>query len=444
MEVKLFNSLTNNLEVFKPLKEGKVSMYVCGPTVYSYPHIGNLRPVVTFDILRRLFEHLGYKVTYISNITDIDDKIIKAAIEEKVSEKDIASKYEKNFFDCCDKIHAKRPTHIPHATHTIPRMVEFISKLIKDGYAYEVDGDVYFRVTNIKDYGKLSHFQVENLKSGARIEENEKKENPLDFALWKKTEVGIKFPAPFGEGRPGWHTECVVMIQDYYPEGRIDIHGGGFDLKFPHHENEIAQAEAIFHHAIATYWLHNGFINIDNVKMSKSLGNVITAQSLLDDNGGNVVRMVMLSSHYRAPLNISQEILESAKKEVERIALPLKQVSIQLQNSGVARHDNYDQAKLAEFLEMVANDLNTANGLSVLYQNLKELNVASRQKDMDKVQILYNTIAQMLDVLGLEFSEVILSEEDKELYKKWEEYRKEKNFEKADEIRKLLASKGLV
>ena len=444
MEIKLFNSMSNALEVFKPLKEGEVSMYVCGPTVYSYPHIGNLRPVVTFDTLRRLFEHLGYKVTYISNITDIDDKIINAAIEEGVSEKELAMKYEANFFDCCQKIHALRPTYTPHATITIPRMVKFIQGLIDKGYAYEVEGDVYFRVNKIEDYGKLSHFQVENLKSGARIEENVKKENPLDFALWKKTDVGIKFPAPFGEGRPGWHTECVVMIQDYYPDGRIDIHGGGFDLKFPHHENEIAQAEACFHHAIATYWIHNGFINIDNVKMSKSLGNVLSAKDLLAEYDGNTLRMTMLSSHYRAPLNISKEILEASSKEVERIMQPLKQASIQLQINDVPTSKEVDKELLDSFYAMVANDLNTANGISVVFQACKDLNNVIRRRDYLRAQVLYHTILTMLDVLGLEYVDYQLSLEDKELFAKWNEYRQTKDFAKADELRQELASRGLL
>ena len=419
-------------------------MYVCGPTVYSYPHIGNLRPVITFDVLRRLFEHLGYKVTYISNITDIDDKIIKAAIEEGMSEKELAKKYEDNFFDCCNKIHARRPTYTPHATITIPRMIKFIQGLIDKGYAYEVDGDVYFRVTKVENYGQLSHFQIENLKAGARIEENTKKENPLDFALWKKTDLGIKFPAPFGEGRPGWHTECVVMIQDYYPEGRIDIHGGGFDLKFPHHENEIAQAEACFHHAIATYWVHNGFINVDNVKMSKSLGNVLSAKDLLAEYDGNTLRMTMLSSHYRAPLNISHDILDSSAKEVDKIMQPLKQASIQLQINNISNSEELDNEALNSFYAAVANDLNTANGLSVLYQVIKDLNNVIRRRDYARANVLYHTVLEMLDVLGLEYVDYQLTTEDKQLFDSWNEARANKDFTKADELRAVLVSRGLL
>lgn len=443
MEVKLFNSMSNKVEVFKPLTDGKVSMYVCGPTVYGYAHVGNMRPVVTFDILRRLFEKVGYQVTYMSNITDIDDKIINAAIKENVTEEVIAKRYEENFFDVCSKLHAKRPTYVPHAIETIPNMIKFIQLLIDEGYAYIQDGDVYFRVNKVKNYGSLSHFQVENLKSGARIEENTKKENPLDFALWKKTDVGIKFPAPFGEGRPGWHTECVVMIQNYYPTARIDIHGGGFDLKFPHHENEIAQANAIFNHSIATYWMHNGFINIDNVKMSKSLGNVLLAKDLVSEYGGNTIRMAMLTSHYRAPLNISEEVLKSSKIEVDKIMQALKQVDVQLQINGISNKE-INAELVNKFLEEIANDLNTANGLSIVFQTIKDLNMALRQKKFDEMAVLFNSVLEMLDVLGLEYVSNKLSAEDIDVYQQWNKYRIEKNFEKADELRQELIKRGLI
>lgn len=443
MEIKIFNSLSNQLEVFKPLEEGKVSMYVCGPTVYGYVHVGNLRPVITFDILRRLFERVGYDVTYISNITDIDDKIINTAIKENTTEEFIANLYEENFFKVTDAVNAKKPTHVPHATKTIDRMVDFIQKLIDLGYAYEKDGDVFFRVTKVKDYGQLGHFEIENLQSGARIEENSKKENPLDFALWKKTEIGIKFPAPFGEGRPGWHTECVVMIQEYYPEGRIDIHGGGFDLKFPHHENEIAQAEACFHHNIATYWMHNGFINIDNVKMSKSIGNVRLAKDLVSEYGGNVIRMVMLSSHYRAPLNFSDEVLKNAANDVEKIMNVLKQANIQLDLEGKLKNVELDQVRIEAFLNELAVDLNTSNALTVLYSVVKDLNMAIRRKE-PTMGILYHTIKDMIDVLGLKYDELTLKEEEKALFNKWYEYRANKDFANADIIRNQLVELKLL
>ena len=441
--IKVFNSMSNQLEEFKPLQENKVSMYVCGPTVYNYPHIGNFRPVITFDILRRLFERLGYEVNYISNITDIDDKIINEAIKEGTSEAEIAKKYEESFFKTSLDLNCKLPTHVPHAISTIPHMINFINDLIKEGYAYEADGDVYFRVSKIKDYGLLNHFNPDDLKVGARIEENDKKENPLDFALWKKTNEGIKFDAPFGLGRPGWHTECVCMIQEYYEDGRIDIHGGGFDLKFPHHENEIAQANALFHHHIANYWMHNGFINIDDVKMSKSLGNVKLAKDLVEKYGGNTIRMVMLSSHYRAPLNFNDTVLTNSQNDVNKIISALKNASIAIQLNANKNSDEKLE-NVSKFLEELSIDLNTSNALTVLYTTLKEMNNALRQKDYVELQKLYNSVLDMIDVLGIKFEEKILTDEDKELFTKWNEFRSNKDFENADKMRTILSERGLL
>ncbi len=441
--VKIFNSLTNKLEEFKPLEEGKVSLYVCGPTVYSYPHVGNFRPVITFDVLVRLFRKLGYEVTYISNITDIDDKIINQAIKENVSEKEIATKYETNFFDVQKELNCVRPTYTPHATTTIPHMIKFIEQLIKEGYAYEVDGDVFFRVKKINDYGILNHFNPDDLQSGARIEENNKKEDPLDFALWKNTDVGIKFDAPFGLGRPGWHTECVCMIQDYYPDARIDIHGGGFDLKFPHHENEIAQANAIYHHHIANYWMHNGFINLGDEKMSKSLGNVIYGKDLVKQYGGNVVRMVMLEGHYRAPLNFASDQLVNAQNDLNKIFSALKNASINLQINSI---DSKESSKdlINKFLDELSVDLNTSNGLTIIYGAIKDMNNALRSKDYNTLSVLFNSVLEMIDVLGLKYEDVKLSNEDKELFNKWNEYRLNKDFANADIIRNKLSEKGLI
>lgn len=443
MEVKLFNSESNKLEVLKPIRENEVSMYVCGPTVYGYVHIGNMRPVITFDILRRFLTYIGYKVTYISNVTDVDDKIINTAIQEGISEKEVAKKYEENFFECCAKVNASRPTYTPHVTDTMPKIISFIKELVDKGYAYEKDGDVYFRVTKIDDYGSISHFKKENLKVGARIEENTKKESPLDFALWKKTEIGIKWDSPWGEGRPGWHTECVVMINDHYDDARIDIHGGGFDLKFPHHENEVAQAEALFGHHIASVWMHNGFINVDNVKMSKSLGNFKTANEVLKEYDGNVIRMIMLSSHYRAPVNFSNEIIASAQKELNKILSPLKQASIKLQLEGVESKE-LNEEQMNRFLLALADDLNTSNAMSVLYETLKELNVSLRSKNYEVLVKSYNTIRTMIDILGLDFKNILLTKEDKETFAKWEEARINKDFASADVYRNELLSKGLL
>ena len=329
--IKLYNSLTNKVEEFKPIKEGEVSCYVCGPTVYNYVHVGNLRPVVVFDVLRRLFIHLGYKVTFISNFTDIDDKIIKQAKIENISEAEIAEKYIKAFELAREGVNSLKPDYQPRVTHTMGLIIDFISELINKGYAYEVDGDVYFRVTKVENYGCLSNMKVDDLVVGARIEENSKKESPLDFALWKKTEEGVKFESPWSNGRPGWHSECVVMINSLIEDGHIDIHGGGFELKFPHHENEIAQQVAIKGHKIANYWMHNGFINVDNVKMSKSLGNVILANDYINLYGGNVVRFLLVNTHYRVPVNFSSDLVDVAKKELERIQSTYNKLAVHMQ-----------------------------------------------------------------------------------------------------------------
>lgn len=288
--MKVFNSLTNKKEEFKPIKEGEVSIYVCGPTVYNYVHIGNTRPMIVFDILRRTFEYLGYKVTFVSNFTDVDDKIIKAAKEEGITEKQLTDKYIQAYEDVRRGLNLLFPTYAPRVTETMQPIIDFIKSLVDDGFAYEVDGDVYFRVTKIHEYGMLSGIKIEDLIAGAseRVEETDKKESSTDFALWKKTDEGIRFDSPWSKGRPGWHTECVVMINDIFDNGRIDIHGGGQDLKFPHHENEIAQSIACHHHPIANIWMHNQMININNQKMSKSLGNVLWAKDLLEELGCNV------------------------------------------------------------------------------------------------------------------------------------------------------------
>ena len=319
MEVKLYNSLSNQIEKFKPIKENEVTCYVCGPTVYNYVHFGNMRPVVVFDVLRRLFIELGYKVTFISNYTDIDDKIIKQAKEEGITEKEVTEKYIEAFEEDRENVHSLRPDYQPRVTETMPLIIKFIEDLIDKGYAYEVDGDVYFSVSIIEDYGCLSNMKKDDLVVGARIDENSKKESPLDFTLWKKTDTGIQFESPWSMGRPGWHSECVVMINSIVDEHMIDIHGGGFDLKFPHHENEIAQQVALHGNKIANYWLHNGFINIDNVKMSKSLGNVKQAKEMISHYGGNVVRFILINSYYRTPVNFSDDLALAAKKELDKI-----------------------------------------------------------------------------------------------------------------------------
>lgn len=447
MIVKLYNSLTDKIEEFKPIKEGEVSCYVCGPTVYNYVHVGNLRPVVVFDVLRRLFIYLGYKVTFISNFTDIDDKIIKQAKIEQISEKEIAEKYINAFEEAREGVHSLKPTYQPRVTQTMNQIISFVQDLIQKGYAYEIDGDVYFRVTKIKDYGCLSNMKVEDLLVGARIEENSKKESPLDFALWKKTEDGIKFNSPWSEGRPGWHSECVVMINSLIEGGHIDIHGGGFDLKFPHHENEIAQEEAIKGHKIANYWMHNGFINVDNVKMSKSLGNVILANDYINMYGGNTIRFLLVNTHYRVPVNFSNELIQVAMKELERISSTYSKLAVSMQLNGFEFVcPNKELLDIDKFLLALCDDLNTANAMTEVYRLVKESNQALRINPLNKEQIVkcFYTLKNMFDVLGFEFSYPTLTEDDINMYHDYINAKSKKDFETSDKLRKVLMERKVI
>lgn len=446
MEVKLYNSLSNQIETFKPIRENEVTCYVCGPTVYNYVHFGNMRPVVVFDVLRRLFIQLGYKVTFISNYTDIDDKIIKQAKEEGISEKEVAEKYIAAFEEDMHNVHSLKPDYQPRVTETMPLIIKFISDLIGKGYAYEVDGDVYFRVSKVEDYGCLSNMKKDDLVVGARIDENSKKESPLDFALWKKTDSGIQFDSPWSKGRPGWHSECVVMINSLVKDHMIDIHGGGFDLKFPHHENEIAQQVALHGNKIANYWMHNGFINIDNVKMSKSLGNVKQAKEMISLYGGNVVRFILVNSYYRTPVNFSDSLAMSAKKELDKIEQALNKMSVHLQLANVDVTNYEGELDMEGFLSSLCNDLNTPNALTEVYRIVKEGNIYLRSDPTNYKGIALRlfTLRKMLEILGLEFPLYILTDEDRALFDEYNQARKDCNYFRADEIRKLLIEKKLL
>ena len=445
MKITFYNSLTNSLEEFKPLKDGQVSMYVCGPTVYNYPHIGNMRPVVVFDTLRRFLSYVGYKVTYVSNFTDVDDKIIKAAQNEGKSEKELTEFYINEFLKVTKLIGSDKPTITPKVTEYIQKIIAYVNKLVELGAAYVVDGDVYFRVSKIKDYGALSGINTDDLIAGARVEENTKKESPLDFALWKTTDVGIKWDSPWGQGRPGWHTECCVMIDTIFPEHFIDIHGGGYDLKFPHHENEIAQAEAMHGNKIANYWMHNAFINFGNEKMSKSLGNVIYAKDMIDKYGGAVTRLVILNAHYRQPVNFTDETVNAAIQEVNKMSMAYKQMALQLQANNI----NIEEGKpvyIEKFVEALADDLNTANALAELYNLIKESNQTIRTREIDfaKLNNQFKTLTDMFYVLGLNIEYVKMGVEDKDLYNEYLAAKQEKNFAKSDEIRQILIQKGIM
>ena len=445
MNIKFYNSLSNSLEDFVTQEEKKVSMYVCGPTVYNYPHIGNMRPVVVFDTLRRFLTYVGYDVTYVSNYTDVDDKIIKAAKQEGKSEKELTDFYITEFEKTIKGIGSQVPNITPRVTEYMDKIIAYVDNLVKIGAAYVKDGDVYFRVEKIKDYGALSGINVEDLRVGARIEENSQKESPLDFALWKKTEEGIKWDSPWGKGRPGWHTECCVMIDSIFPGDHIDIHGGGYDLKFPHHENEIAQSEATHHSKIANYWMHNAFINFGNEKMSKSLGNIVLAKDMIAQYGGVVTRLIILNAHYRQPVNFTEDTVKEAQQVVLRIQTAYKQAALKLQAAGVDLSKG-QPTQINKFLEALADDLNTANALAELYNVLKDVNQLIRNKDADLDQLnnLFKTLTDMFYVLGLDITYVKFDDNISTLYKEYLQSKEQKDFAKSDEIRKLLIEKGVM
>jgi len=443
--MRLFNSRTNQLEEFKPIEIGQVKMYVCGPTVYDEIHIGNARPMIVFDTLKRIFEALGYVVDMVSNYTDVDDKIINKALVEKVDERIITDRYILAYNEIRAKLNTRTLSASPRVTDTMGDIIAFIKQLVDEGYAYNVNGNVYFRVLKSDNYGEISKQRIDDLLVGARIEEDPEKESPLDFSLWKKTEAGIQWDSPWGKGRPGWHTECVVMI-DHHFHGMIDIHGGGMDLKFPHHENELAQAKACLHHGLANVWMHNGMLNIDGEKMSKSIGNVMKAKDVIDAIGANTVRWMMLSVHYRAPLNISDEVIEQAKTELMKAQSILTQVEIRYELAGQTIRQTQDEAFVIHFLDAVSDDLNTPNGMKIIFDVIKALNQDLRQKDASEDVLLghYGALRLMLNTLGIEFEPIKLTNDQKELFAKWNAAKAEKDFEKADVYRKALIDQQLL
>lgn len=444
--MKIFNSYSNQLEEFVPRHPGKVNMYVCGPTVYNYIHIGNARPVIFFDTVRRYFEFRGYDVTFASNFTDVDDKIITKAIELETTEKEIAERFISAFLRDVEKVYSKTDYIQPKVTEYMDKIILYIQQLIDTDYAYEIDGDVYFRVSKINDYGVLSNRNIDDLISGSRIEINDKKENPLDFTLWKKTEVGITFDAPFGEGRPGWHTECVAMIDDIFGE-EIDIHGGGSGLLFPHHENEIAQAEALHGHHVARYWMHNGLLNFGGGKMSKSDGNVILVKDLTIDP--NVFRLFTLSTHYRSPINFTEDTLDNYVTEWDKIIRVYKQLFLTLD----LEDSLYGNAKIEpdllviykSFLEAMDTDFNTPNAITALQDLVKKTNQLLRSKTEAEVLLSAKKIFDdFFEVFGLKMELTPLSKDDKKTYLDWEKARKDKDFNEADRLRDILQEKGIL
>ncbi len=443
MEIKFYNSLSNKVEVFHPIKENEVSIYVCGPTVYNFPHIGNIRPVVFFDTLRKFLETCGYKVTYVSNFTDVDDKIINKALEEKITEKELTDYYIGEYLKTLDDFHVKRASFNPRVSEYMDQIIKYIDDLVNKGSAYLNDGEVFFDVLSDKKYGELSKINLDDLINGARIKVNDKKRSPLDFLLWKDTKVGIKWDSPWGEGRPGWHTECCVMIHSIF-NGMIDIHGGGSDLKFPHHENEIAQSEAHDGNTLANFWIHNAMMNINGDKMSKSLGNVILAKDAVKEHGANLTRLLLLNAPYRSIIDFSDESLKNNQAILNKIEFVIKQSSLILNLNKIDLDG--EATKLNPFLEALSNDMNIPNGITYLLDLIKESNIEIRKKDRDLSLISSNfyTINKILYILGIFVPYHKFSDDELTLYDKYLEAKQNKDFEKSDILRKELVKKGVL
>ena len=452
--MKIHNTLTNREEEFIPLEEGKVKMYVCGPTVYNFMHIGNARPIIIFDTVRRYFEYKGYEVNYVSNFTDVDDKIIKRANEEGVTAVEISEKYIEEAKKDMDGLNVLPATKNPKATEEIEGMIKMIEELIKKNHAYAKNGSVYFKTRSFDGYGKLSNKNIDDLEAGARIAVNDEKEDPLDFVLWKPKKEGEPFwLSPWGEGRPGWHIECSVMSKKYLGE-QIDIHAGGEDLIFPHHENEIAQSEAANGKNFARYWMHNGYLRINNEKMSKSLGNFITIRDVSKEYDLGVLRFFMLGAHYRGPINFSHELMEAAKTGLERIINAVSNLDFLLENAKDKELSETEKEVYAkalayktDFESAMEADFNTADAVSAVFNLVKLANSEiSADSSKELVKEVRKLIVLLSDVLGVKVvkEKEILDEEIEALIKERTESRKAKNFARADEIREILTSKGIV
>jgi len=453
MAIQIYNTLTRNKEDFKPIEEGKVKMYVCGPTVYNYIHIGNARPAIVFDTVRRYFEYRGYEVNYVSNFTDVDDKLIKAANELGSDVPTIADRFINAYFEDVQALGCKTATNHPRVMDNMDIIIEFIDELVKKGYAYESEGDVYFKTKEFNGYGKLSHQSIEDLRIGERIEIGEKKEDPLDFALWKAAKPGeIFWESPWGKGRPGWHIECSAMAKKYLGE-TIDIHAGGQDLSFPHHENEIAQSEALSGKTFSNYWMHNGYINIDNEKMSKSLGNFVLVHDIIKIVDPMLLRFFMLSVHYRHPINYSEELLQEARNGFERIKTAYQNSKHRLESStNLTEDDNKWLKEIADektvFTKVMDDDFNTANAISVLYQLAKLANqyLLETHTSTNVLNQLVATFDELSNVLGITLvkEEAMLDDEIEALIQKRTDARKNRDFALADQIRDQLKEMNII
>ncbi|TDL62267.1 cysteine--tRNA ligase [Rhodococcus qingshengii] len=453
MAIQLYNTLTRRKEEFIPLEEGKVKMYVCGPTVYNYIHIGNARPAIVFDTVRRYFEYRGYDIQYVSNFTDVDDKLIRAANQLGVDVPAIADRFIQAYFEDVSALGCKQADVHPRVMENMDIIIDFIAQLIEKGFAYESEGDVYFRTRSFNDYGKLSHQSIDDLQIGARIEIGEKKQDDLDFALWKAAKEGeIFWESPWGIGRPGWHIECSAMAKKYLGD-TIDIHAGGQDLTFPHHENEIAQSEALSGKTFSRYWMHNGYINIDNEKMSKSLGNFVLVHDIIKAHNPQVLRFFMLSVHYRNPINYSEELLESTKAAFERLTTSYQNLKHRKESSTDLTNNNQEWLdKIAaiqdEFTKAMDDDFNTAKAISVLFDLSKLANYYLLEKNtaVEVIDTFTNQFDELFNVLGLTLEQTteMLDEEIDALIEKRIQARKDRNFQLSDQIRDQLKEMNII
>ncbi|NLK99449.1 MAG: cysteine--tRNA ligase [Clostridiales bacterium] len=454
--MRIYNTLTHQKEEFVPIESNKVRMYVCGPTVYNFIHIGNARPAIFFDTVRRYFEYRGYEVNYVSNFTDVDDKIIKRAIEEGTSSTEISERYIAEFKKDMEALNVLPASHHPKATEEIDGMISMISTLIEKGHAYEKNGTVYFVTRSFEEYGKLSKKNIDDLEAGARIAVSEEKKDPMDFVLWKPKKEGEPYwTSPWGDGRPGWHIECSVMSSKYLGE-QIDIHGGGEDLIFPHHENEIAQSEAATDKLFAKYWMHNAFINIDNKKMSKSEGNFLTVRDICNEYPGQVIRFFMLNAHYRSPLNFSRELLEAAKNSLNRITTSVEQLDFLLKSDAIKKDElSTEEMKILEeanslkdkFNSAMEDDFNTADAIAAIFELVRLANVnCTADKSSKFITEMKDEIVTLSGILGINVmkEEEILPEEIEKLIEERQTARKNKDFAKADQIRDALLEKGII
>lgn len=454
--LKIYNTLTRQKEEFVPLEEGKVKMYVCGPTVYNYIHIGNARSTVAFDTVRRYLEYKGFNVNYVSNFTDVDDKIIRTAKELNITAPEVAQRFIDAYYEDTAALGVAKATNNPRVMDSMPDIVEFVQALIEKEYAYESMGDVYFRTRKFKDYGKLSDMSIDDLEVGAsnrlEDEENKKKEDPLDFALWKAAKADeISWDSPWGKGRPGWHIECSVMATKYLGD-TIDIHAGGQDLAFPHHENEIAQSEAKTGHPFAHYWMHNGFVTMDNEKMSKSLGNFVLVHDIIKQVDPQILRFFMATTQYRRPISYSMTTIEEAKNNLAKLRNAYENVGHRLKDA--VESIGTDEEKLAQldqfkqdFIREMDDDFNAANGITVVYELAKTMNIYSEQAEVSKVvlEAMRELMSELLQVFGITFEEdTLLDEKIEQLIVERNEARAAKNFQRSDEIRDLLKAEGII